>query len=313
MDLTIETRGLTRLYGKRRVVDDLRLEVPRGSVFGFLGQNGAGKTTTMRLLLGLIAPSAGEVLMFGKPLREDPLGLLARTGALVEGPGFYPYLSARRNLTLLARGTRRLDRPESAVDEALEAVELSDRADDRYGTYSRGMKQRLGIAWAILGRPELVLLDEPLNGLDPPAVLRIRGVIADLAKKGTTVFLSSHLLHEVEVGCDRVAIIDRGRLISQGSVKELLRPDHAVLEVETSDLALAAQTASNLPFVRAARTETTELGREALVVELEAGRAAELNRALVEKGLAVATVVPRRRTLEDLYHARVAESRRVPV
>jgi ABC-2 type transport system ATP-binding protein len=315
MEFTIETRGLTRHFGKRRVVDDLRLEVPRGTVFGFLGQNGAGKTTTMRLILGLIAPSAGEVLLFGKPL-ERPL--LARTGALVESPGFYPFLSGRKNLVLLAKATGRVPEPEKAADEALAAVELADRGTDLYKTYSRGMKQRLGIAWAILGKPELVLLDEPLNGLDPPAVLKIRALIADLAKQGTTVFLSSHLLHEIELGCDRVAIIDRGRLISQGSVAELLQPGRATLEVEVQDLEGAAAIARELPFVSAARVEASSQERregrpQVLVVELENERAPDLNRALVEKGYAPASLVPRRRTLEELYHARVAESRHVPV
>ena len=332
MELTIETRGLTRLFGSRRVIDDLRLEVPRGTVFGFLGQNGAGKTTTMRLILGLIAPSAGEVLLFGKPL-ERPL--LARTGALVESPGFYPFLSGRKNLVLLARATGRVAEPEKAADVALRAVELEDRGADLYGTYSRGMKQRLGIAWAILGKPELILLDEPLNGLDPPAVLRVRSLISDLAKEGATVFLSSHLLHEIELGCDRVAIIDRGRLISQGSVSELLQTGRATFEVEVQDLEGAAAVARALPFVREARVEASSQERrvvggaepvaggpgraprseraQVLVIELESERAADLNRALVEKGHAPASLVPRRRTLEELYHTRVAESRHVPV
>ncbi|MEZ0231155.1 MAG: ABC transporter ATP-binding protein [Planctomycetota bacterium] len=305
MDFTIETRGLTRRFGQRRAVDDLDLQVPKGSVFGFLGQNGAGKTTTMRLLLGLIAPSAGEIRMFGEPMRRE---LLARTGALVENQGFYPYLSGRKNLLLLAKATGRLPGPAKAVEEALEAVELRDRGDDRYASYSRGMKQRLGIAWAILGRPELVLLDEPLNGLDPPAVVRIRTLITELAQKhGSTVFLSSHLLHEVEIGCDRVAIIDRGRLIAQGSVAELIHPERAVLEVSLADPAAAVSIAKELPFVKDARVE-----EKLLVVELENEKAGELNKALVEKGHVPSALVPRRKTLEELYHTRVAESRHVP-
>ncbi len=307
MDFTIQTRGLTRRFGSRSAVDDLALEVPRGTVFGFLGQNGAGKTTTLRLLLGLIAPSAGEVRLFGEPFRRE---LLARTGALVENPGFYPYLSGRKNLLLLCRATGRLPRGACAlaVEEALQAVELADRGDDLYGTYSRGMKQRLGVAWAVLGRPELVLLDEPLNGLDPPAVVRIRALMTELSKKhGITVFLSSHLLHEVEIGCDRVAIIDRGRLIAQGSVAELIHPERATLEVAVSDAEGAAAVARALPFVREARLE-----EKLLVVELEHERAKDLNAALVAAGHVAATIVPRRKTLEELYHARVAASRHVP-
>jgi ABC-2 type transport system ATP-binding protein len=307
VDFTIQTRGLTRRFGSRSAVDDLALEVPRGTVFGFLGQNGAGKTTTLRLLLGLIAPSAGEVRLFGEPFRRE---LLARTGALVENPGFYPYLSGRKNLLLLCRATGRLPRGACAlaVEEALQAVELADRGDDLYGTYSRGMKQRLGVAWAVLGRPELVLLDEPLNGLDPPAVVRIRALMTELSKKhGITVFLSSHLLHEVEIGCDRVAIIDRGRLIAQGSVAELIHPERATLEVAVSDAEGAAAVARALPFVREARLE-----EKLLVVELEHERAKDLNAALVAAGHVAATIVPRRKTLEELYHARVAASRHVP-
>jgi ABC-2 type transport system ATP-binding protein len=316
MELTIETRGLTHSFGKRRVIDDLHLGVPKGSIFGFLGQNGAGKTTTMRLLLGLLAPQAGEVRLFGEPFRRE---LLARTGALVENPGFYPFLSGRQNLVLLARATGRMPDPRAAVEEALGEVELRDRGDDLYRAYSRGMKQRLGIAWAILGRPELILLDEPLNGLDPPAVLRVRSLITDLARKhGCTVLLSSHLLHEIEMGCDRVAIIDRGRLIAQGTVAELIHPEHEVVEVEAQGLEAALELVRALPYVRGARLEPSSQerrgaeGTNVLVVELEQARSAELNQALVTKGHLVSSLVPRRKTLEELYHARVAESRHVP-
>ncbi|MBI3723781.1 ABC transporter ATP-binding protein, partial [bacterium] len=200
----------------------------------------------------------------------------------------------------------------------LNAVGILDRGDDLYGSYSHGMKQRLGIAWAILMKPELVILDEPLNGLDPPAILLIRGLIRDLAAKaGATVLLSSHLLHEVELGCDRVAIIERGKLIAEGTVESLLHPEREVLEVECDDLDAAAGVARALPFVAAARIEPSARERRAtaarpkvLVVELEHGRSAELNRGLVESGRAVATIVPRRRTLEELFHDRLAETRR---
>ena len=315
-EVVLETRNLTKKYGSRPAVEGLDLQVYRGEVFGFLGQNGAGKTTTLRLVLGLIEPTAGDVLLFGKSLARDRLTLLARIGALVETPAFYPFLSGRRNLLLLgnATGTATVER----ANECLDAVGLLDRGDDLYKGYSRGMKQRLGIAWAMLGKPELILLDEPLNGLDPPAVLVVRALIRKLADAGTTVFLSSHLLHEVEMSCDRVAIVDQGRLITEGSVEELIRPDRDVLEVECDDPHAALEVTSHLGFDVAARVEPSKREQRAnaphplvLTVELDAGRAPELTRALVQSGRAVSAIVPRRKTLEELFHARVAETRRV--
>jgi ABC-2 type transport system ATP-binding protein len=340
----IETRGLTKLYGSRPAVHDLALQVGRGEVFGFLGQNGAGKTTTIRLLLGLIRPTLGDVLLFGEPLASARLRVLARVGALVEGPAFYPFLSGEKNLLLIgnATGGTSVER----VRECLDRVGLLERKDDHYRGYSRGMKQRLGIALAILHKPDLVILDEPLNGLDPPAILRIRKLIRDLAEvERTTVFVSSHLLHEVELSCDRVAIIEKSRLVAQGSVDDLLRPDHDVIEVEADDLDAALAVARGLSFVRSVQVEamatrdprtrrappqpTTAEGRAPgsdtqsgappphadgarlhLVAEIELGRAADLNQALVSAGRAVRALVPRRRTLEDLFHDFIKDTRR---
>ncbi len=248
-DYAIATLGLTKLYGDRPAVADLDLEVRRGEVFGFLGQNGAGKTTTIRMLLGLVRPTRGDVNLFGRPLSTHRLEVLDKVGSLVEGPSFYPFLSAEKNLVLIGAATRGKtglsgSRLVDRARECLDRVGLLERKDDLYRGYSRGMKQRLGIALAMLHRPELIILDEPLNGLDPPAIVRIRALLRHLAgNEGTTVFVSSHLLHEVEISCDRVAIIERGKLLAQGSVQDLLRPDHDVVEVEADDLDAAGVVA----------------------------------------------------------------------
>ena len=204
----METHGLTKRYGDRLAVDAVDMRVRRGEVYGFLGPNGAGKTTTLRMMLGLIRPTAGTATVLGRPAgRPD---VTARVGALVEGPGFYPYLSGLDNLRVMAR-YRGL--PESAAIGALARVDLADRGDDRFKSYSLGMKQRLGVASALMGEPELIVLDEPTNGLDPAGMADMRSLIVDLARGGQTVLLSSHLLDEVQEICDRVGVINKGRLL----------------------------------------------------------------------------------------------------
>jgi len=291
----IETRALTKRYGARFAVRELALEVPRGAVFGLLGRNGAGKSTTIRMLLGLVRPTAGQVLLFGRPLARERLQLLARVGALVEGPAFYPYLTATQNLALLGDlvgGVTDRD-----VQASLERVGLGDRGADRYGGFSTGMRQRLGIAAALLGDPELVILDEPLNGLDPPAVLLVRDLIRQLAAAGVTVVVSSHVLHEVELVCDRVAVLARGRRVAQGAVAELLRGEHPRFRLEVADAERAQAVARELPWVAAA-----EPAPGGLTVELSEDAPARLNRALVEAGVEVAGLARIERTLEDLFH-----------
>ncbi|MEU8637460.1 ABC transporter ATP-binding protein [Amycolatopsis sp. NPDC048633] len=215
MSLPVETTALTKRYGTAAAVEELNLSVHAGEVYGFLGPNGAGKTTTLRMLLGLIRPTAGRVRVLGA---EPGPGSLARVGALIEGPAFYPYLSGRANLRILAdhAGVRR-----TRVDAVLDVVTLADRAKDRYSTYSLGMKQRLGLAAALLKDPELVVLDEPTNGLDPAGMADMRITLRKLAAEGCTVLLSSHLLAEVEQICDRVGVLDRGRLVSETTVDDL--------------------------------------------------------------------------------------------
>src|SRR5207253_4097465 len=233
-ELVIETDGLTKRYGDVVAVDQLSLRVPRGGVFGFLGPNGSGKTTTMGMLLGLVQPTSGEARIFGEPVgRSDTL---RRIGAMVESPTFYPYLSGRANLRYF-QGIGRRGSP-ADIDRLLELVDLGKRADSKFATYSLGMKQRLGIACALLGDPDLVFLDEPTNGLDPAGVVEVRELIRDLGKGGRTIVLSSHLLAETELVCDNVAVLSRGRLIAQGTIKELLR-QHDGLRLRTTDVTKA--------------------------------------------------------------------------
>ena len=218
--LIIETRGLTKRFGRRAAVEDVDLSVPAGCAFGFLGHNGAGKTTVIRLLVGLTRPDAGTIRIAGRPLDISRADVLARVGAVIEEPRFHNHLTGRENLRVItaARGPR----SRRLVEPALERVGLGDRGDDRVGTYSQGMRQRLGIARCLLADPELIILDEPMNGLDPGGIQELRGLIAGLVAERRTVFISSHLLDEIEKTCQAAAVIDRGRLVAQGPIRELV-------------------------------------------------------------------------------------------
>ena len=246
-DAAIETTGLTKLFGRQRAVDGLDLTVPRGSVFGFLGPNGSGKTTTIRMLLGLAGATSGEIRMLGEPMPSALGSVLPRVGALVEGPAIYPFLSGRANLLRLdaadlhaSSATRR-----ARVDAALDRVGLSHAAQKRAHAYSLGMKQRLGIANALLRPRELLILDEPGNGLDPQGTREVRSLIRSLAADGTTVFVSSHLLSEIEQLCSHVAVMSAGRLVAHGTLDELSRGDLRVT-VRTPDAAAAARVLTEL-------------------------------------------------------------------
>jgi ABC-2 type transport system ATP-binding protein len=302
VERVVETRDLTKYYGTHRALDGLTLQVPKGSVFGLLGQNGAGKSTTIRLLLGLIRPSQGEVLLFGEPLAEARMKLLARVGCLVEGPAFYPYLSGEANLRSLGELCGEIEK--GRVQAVLERVGLGDRGGDRYRGYSTGMRQRLGLAAALLHDPELVILDEPMSGLDPPAVVMVRNLIRELADSGKTVVVSSHMLSEVELACDQVAIINKGQVVAQGAVSDLIRPSGARVDVKTDAPERAAELAGALPYV----TSATPGVDGVVTILLSEDRPAELNSALVDGGVAVSALIPHKRTLEDLFHELAAKA-----
>jgi ABC-2 type transport system ATP-binding protein len=293
VDPAIRTENLSKRFGPRLAVDAVNIEVGRGEVFGFLGPNGAGKTTTIAMLLGLVRPTSGRAFVLGHDVAREAAAALRGVGAMIEAPAFYPYLSGGDNLRVLARihGL-----PEAAVQRALAAVELSDRARDRYRAYSQGMRQRLGIAAALLHQPQLVMLDEPTNGLDPAGTVELRALIRSLADDGRTVFLSSHLLHEVQQVCDRVAILKAGRVLRQGAVRDLLRQGQGLqLRVE-GDAAPALALLRELPWVGG-----VERHGDALLVDAPAERAAELNALLARGGVPVAELRAREGNLEELF------------
>jgi ABC-2 type transport system ATP-binding protein len=289
-DFVIETCGLGKRFDEKVVaVDELTLRVRRGEVYGFLGPNGAGKTTTLRMLLGLIRPTSGSALVLGAA-PGSPDGL-ARIGALVETPTVYPFLSGRDNLRVLARHA---GVPEARVGEVLEEVELSARAADRSGTYSLGMKQRLGVAAALLKDPDLLILDEPTNGLDPAGMAEMRSFIRNLGRGRRTVLLSSHLMTEVEQICARVGVIRRGTLVGEGTVDELR--GQASLRVRAEPLDQAERLVSTRAGVE--RVAIVEGG---LRIAADPAAAAAINRALVEAGIAVSELRPERASLEQVF------------
>ena len=288
--LLVETRSLTKRYGQRiTAVEDLDLTVRRGEVYGFLGPNGAGKTTTLRMLLGLIRPTSGDARVLGeKP--GSPTGL-GKIGALVESPAFYPYLSGRDNLLVMARYSS-VRRPRIA--EVLEQVELSGRAKDKFRKYSLGMKQRLGVAAALLKDPDLLILDEPTNGLDPKGMADMRDLIRGLGKGERTVLLSSHLLGEVEQICDRAGVISKSSLVAEGSIAELRGRQGLLVRAEPMED--AARIAERLAGVE----EVTESGG-ALRLTTDPERAAEINAKLVSAGLRVSELRPAGQSLEEVF------------
>jgi ABC-2 type transport system ATP-binding protein len=289
----LELTNLSKTYGRRgggvRAVSDVSLSVGAGEVYGFLGPNGAGKSTTIRMLLGLIAPTAGEVRLFGEDLRANP-SVLRRVGSLVDGGAFYPFLSGRRNLEVLARthgsGGER-------IDALLEQVGLAKDGKRRVKGYSTGMRQRLGVAAALLNDPDVVILDEPVNGLDAAGIQEMRALIHGLAAdQGKTVFLSSHLLHEVQQVCDRVAIITKGEIVRESTIADLLRHEEGLL-IEASPLDIAEAALS-------ARWAVSRAG-EALLVAATAAEAPEVVRRLVGAGADLFRLAPEQRNLEEVF------------
>jgi ABC-2 type transport system ATP-binding protein len=293
----LSVTGLTKRYGDRTAVDHLDIELPSGVIAGFVGPNGAGKTTTMAMLLGLVRPTAGTGMVLGCSI-DDPAAYLSRVGALIESPAFYPSLSGTENLDMLAIvGGHDRDR----IPALLELVGLDGRGGDRYRSYSLGMKQRLGIAAALLGDPELLILDEPANGLDPQGVREMRTLVGDLAGSGRTVLVSSHDLSELEQVCDWLVLIDTGRSLYQGPTRDLLDGVAAGLTVVPQHPA-DHRTLRDLLSSSGHRVEATD---DRLVVAVDgadaAGVAAAVNQAAFDAGIVLIELSPLRTTLEDRY------------
>ena len=302
-DLAIETEGLTKLFGGVPAVDGLSLAVPEGSVYGFLGPNGSGKTTTIRVLLGLISPSAGSWRLLGEAMPRRSDKVLPHVGALVEGPAWYPWLSGRQNLARIdASGPdgQRATRGQRIV-EALARVGLVAAGDKKYKAYSLGMRQRLGLASTMLRPRRLLVLDEPTNGMDPQGTREIRHLIRDLARDGTTVFLSSHLLSEVEQVCTHVAVMSLGKLLAQGTLADLQAVGSSRLQVETEQVVIAASVLERIGLA-----EITTEG-VAVSARLDGHRPEDLCRALVEAGVGVRSLTTVRPSLEDTFVALTGE------
>ena len=291
----IEAHGLSKRFGARSAVTDVDLTVAPGCAFGFLGHNGAGKTTFIRMLVGLTRPDAGRMQIRGMALPEQRAAALARVGAIVEEPHFHGHLTGRENLRVIAavRGPEAFGR----IDGALARVGLSDRADDRVKTYSQGMRQRLGVARCLLADPELLILDEPMNGLDPGGILEFREMIGRLVGEGRTVFLSSHLLDEVEKTCDAAAVIDGGRVIAQGPISALIGEGGSKLEIGCEDPRAALDLLDGHPAIADAHQISDGL-RLTLV---NGDGTASVNAKLVQAGVAVYRLTPVRESLEQRF------------
>ncbi len=290
----IETRELTKTFDSRTAVDRVSLQVQPGDVFGFLGQNGAGKSTTIRMLLGLVKPSSGQISLLGHNVPQRREQALRKVGAIVDAPAFYDNLTGLENLKLFSSLTSHV--APHRYRQALRSVNLSGRENDKVRVYSHGMRQRLGLAQALLPQPELLILDEPTDGLDPQGIREIRQLLVDLARQhGLTIFLSSHLLHEVERICNRIAIIDQGRLLYQGTVQSLLEPD-LQFKVRTDRIDQAFQFLSEslkLPVLRN--------GSDHLYLKIPEADIAQVNQSLVGQGFQVYEISRHASSLEDIY------------
>ena len=298
--LAIHTQGLSKRFGSRAALQAVDLEVPRGTAFGFLGANGAGKTTLIRLLLGLAKPTSGTIRVLGRDVTEDRAGALARVGAIIEEPRFHPHLTGRENLRIHAAARER--EAHQRIDGALERVGLATRGDDKVKTYSLGMRQRLGVARCLLPDPELLILDEPMNGLDPAGILEFRRLIRELVDEGRTVLLSSHLLDEVQKTCDVAAIVDQGQIVAQGRIDELLRGGARAIEISADRPLDAARLLAAVPGVTRTSDDQDVL-RVTLSPETPVDReiVTELLRRLLDSGIAVDRVAPVTTSLEDRF------------
>jgi ABC-2 type transport system ATP-binding protein len=292
-DVILRTTALTKRFGTLEAVKDLNIEIRRGEVFGFLGPNGAGKSTTVGMILGLVAPTSGNIELFGHDINGNLWSALRRVGAVIEEPAFYPYLSGWDNLKTLSISIG--DIPETKIAEVMERVNLLDRAKDHYSTYSMGMKQRLGIASTLLRDPELIILDEPTNGLDPAGTKEIRDLIPQLAHESRAVLLCSHILHEVELVCSRVAIIKQGVTLIDAPIQELLNRGH-LLQIRVDEPAKAAQLLSGIPWIK-----STKIQDGYLVVEAPQENASQITRILAGHGIYLSELVKHGTSLESVF------------
>jgi ABC-type multidrug transport system ATPase subunit len=293
-DAVLRTYNLGKRFKKRWAVKSLQLVVPRGEVFGFLGPNGAGKSTTIRMLLSLVTPSEGRVELFGKELHRHRKAVLSRIGGLVERADFYQYLSARKNLEIVASLKGGLSR--SALDDVLKLVGLLHRSNDKVKTFSHGMKQRLGIAQALLGNPEMIILDEPTTGLDPQGIKEVRDLIKQLSsERAITVFLSSHLLSEIEQTATSMAIISMGELVVQGNVRALLNSGESTIKIDARPAPQAQALIGAQQYVK-----NLKHANGVFEVNMPLEHAAQLNAVLVGAGIEVRSLIPRR-SLEDYF------------
>ena len=288
----LETHDLSKSFGKVQAVNEVNLQVNEGEVYGFLGPNGAGKTTTIGMALGLIHPSNGWVELFGQPVSPAHARPLRRVGSLVGRPALLPYLSGRKYLDLLAQLRTGVD--EHRIEEVLERVGLTFAAGRKAKTYSTGMMQRLGLGAAILHRPELIILDEPTNGLDPAGMRDVRDLIRSLAEDGATVFLSSHLLHEVEMVCDKIAVINKGHIVAQGSVDDLLNRQEHFVKVRVSAPEKARQILQSLPGV-------TQIKANGAYIDVKGIPSEEIVIELVNQGIVPGEVTVQKNDLESLF------------
>lgn len=292
--IVLEVRNLAKQIGKRMIVENITFEVKQGEIFGFLGPNGAGKTTTIRMLVGLIRPTKGTIRIGGYDLHKDFLKAIHQVGCIVENPELYPYLTGRENLEHFARMLHDID--PKRTTEVIKLVELEERIDDLVKTYSLGMRQRLGIAQALLGNPQLLILDEPTNGLDPAGIRELREFIRQLTQKqGISVLISSHILHEVQLMCDQVAIITRGNIVYTGPVAELIGNEPRV-EWSLEPIETALQVLHELPYTNQIQTIEGKL-----YVHMPSEKIAEVNQLMMEHHVHISGIRNAQPTLEDLF------------
>jgi ABC-2 type transport system ATP-binding protein len=297
----VEVRGLVKRYGRLTAVDHVDLTVESGDVYGFLGPNGAGKTTSLRMLLGLIRRDEGSIRLFGRDPAADPIAAFDGIAGFIEEPRLYPYLTGRANLQLLA-ALDRYGAGRKEIDEVLDLVELRDRAGDRAGEYSQGMRQRLGLASCLIRRPRLLVLDEPANGVDPGGIRFLRALLQRLADEGMTILLSSHLLAEVQEVCNRVAVINDGRIVHEGALADVTATAAASYRLRTTDNEQAARALERVVGVGGLRREHDELS-----FTLDGDDVVALTRALADAGVGIRVLVRGQATLEDLFF-RLTES-----